>query len=246
MRAIAVLALLLSLLPATAASFEVASIKPYVSLGDRSKGKRGIAEATRMTFNGPTIRVTDITLPQLILFAYGLQDYELNEQSLPTWRSEQFDILAKAEGDTALTRDQFRQLFQSLLADRFQLKFHRETKQTSAYLLTLAKDGSKMKVSGPESKGSMSLTSAGMTVDGWTMDQLAQYFSATQREPVLNATGLKDRYDFKLAWSLPNETNSPYPSLFTAVQEQLGLKLERSKEPIQVFVVDSATRPSFD
>ncbi len=241
-----VLALLVSLLPAIAASFEVASIKPYVSGGDRNNGKRMIADGMRMSFNGPAIRVTDITLAGLITFAFDLKSYELGEPGSPSWKSEQFDILAKAEGDAPLTRDQFRPLFQSLLAERFQLKFHHETKQTSAYILTVGKDGSKMKVSDPDSKGSMSLTGAGMNVVGWTMDQLAQYFSVTQREPVLNGTGLPDRYDFKLAWSDPSDAKGTYPSLFTAVQEQLGLKLERRKEPIQVFVIDSATRPSLD
>jgi len=107
----------------------------------------------------------------------------------------------------------------------------------------LAKGGPKMRTSDPEAKGSMSLNASGMTVVAWSMDQLALYFAAIQREPVLNGTGLPGTYDFKLAWS---ETNSAYPSLFTAVQEQLGLKLEPRKEPIQMLIVESATRPSFD
>ena len=82
-----------------------------------------------------------------------------------------------------------------------------------------------------------------MTVVGWTMDQLARYFSDTQREPVLDGTGLMDRYDFKLAWS---DTNGAYATFFAALQEQLGLKLDRQKEAIQILVVDSAIKPSLD
>src|SRR5205085_6133246 len=97
----------------------------------------------RMTFSGPTARVTGATLGSLIEFAYDLKIYEIVEGSWPAWKSEQFDILAKAEGGGALTRDQFRPLFQALLAERFKLKFHRETKQMSGYMLTLAKNGPK-------------------------------------------------------------------------------------------------------
>lgn len=200
----------------------------------------------QMTFTGPTARVTGATLSSLIAFAYDLKSYETGEGNWPAWKSDRFDILAKAEGDGALTRDQFRPLFQALLSERFKLKFHRETKQMSGYMLTVIKNGPKLKPSDPEAKGFMSLTGtdyAAMTVVGWTMDQLARYFSTTLREPVLDGTGLAGSYDFKLAWS---DTNGAYATFFTALQEQLGLKLERHKEPVQVFVVDSAMQPSLD
>src|SRR5262249_31083224 len=139
----------------------------------------------------PTARVTGATLGSLVTFAYDLKSYELSEGGWPTWKSEQFDISAKAEGDGALTREQFRPLFQALLTERFKLKFHREPKQMSGYLLTLAKNGPKVKTSDPEAKASMSLTSSdhlAMNIVAWSMDQLAQYFSATLREPVLDGT----------------------------------------------------------
>ena len=199
-----------------------------------------------MTFSGPTARVTDATLEFLVAFAYDLKSYEIGEQGWPAWKSEPFDIVAKAEGDRPLTRDQFRPLFQTLLADRFKLKFHRQTKEMSGYMLTVAKGGPKVKASDPDAKGYMSTTGtdyAEMTVVGWTMDQLARQFSGQLREPVLDGTGLGGSYDYKLAWS---DTNTAYATLFTALQEQLGLKLERHKGPIDVFVVDGAVRPSLD
>jgi uncharacterized protein (TIGR03435 family) len=79
-----------------------------------------------------------------------------------------------------------------------------------------------------------------MTVVGWTMGQLASYFSNHLDEPVLDGTGLSDSYDFKLTWS---EKNSAYPTFFTAVQEHLGLKLEPQKGAIQLFFVESAAKP---
>ncbi len=204
------------------------------------------AEGMRVTFSGPTVRMTGATLGSIVTFAYDLKSYEFGEGSWPAWKSEQFDIAAKAEGDGALTREQSRPLFRALLAERFKLKFHRETKQMPGYMLTLAKDGPKLKTSDPDTKGSMSLSGrdyAEMKVAGWTMDEVARYFSTTMGEPVLDGTGLGERYDFRLAWS---DTNGAYATLVTALQEQLGLKLERRKEPIEVFVFDSAVRPSLD
>ena len=145
-----------------------------------------------------------------------------------------------------LSRDQFRALFQSLLADRFKLKFHREAKEMPDFLLTVAKGGPKMKLASSEAEPAMSAGGsdhAEQTFAAWTMDQFARQLTFHLHEPVVDGTGLAGRYDFKLAWS---DDNSAYPSFFTALQEQLGLKLERHKGPVQIFVVDNASKPSVE
>jgi len=200
-----------------------------------------------MILSGPRAIVSGATLASLISFAYDLKPFELGETNFPNWQSQQFDISAKAEGDGELTRDQFRQRFQTLLADRFQLKFHRETKDISGYMLTVTKSGAHIKSASPDEPSQMGISSpanyAEMTVFNWTMAQLERQLTLQLRQPVLDNTGLAEGYDYKLTWS---DNNPEYATIFTALQEQLGLKLEPHKGPIQILVVDSATRPSLD
>lgn len=200
-----------------------------------------------MILSGPRAIVTGATLASLIGFAYDLKPFELGDKGWPGWESQQFDISAKAEGDGQLTRDQFRPLFQALLRDRFQLKFHREAKETSGYMLTVTKNGAHIKTAATDEPSSMSISSPGnyaeMTIFNWTMEQLTRQLALQLGQPVLDNTGLTDGYDYKLTWS---DNNPEYATIFTALQEQLGLKLEPHKGPIQVLVIDSATKPSLD
>lgn len=201
----------------------------------------------RMTLSGPRAIVTGATLASLIAFAYDLKPYEIGEGGWPAWKSEQFDISAKAAVDGELTRDQFRLLFQTLLVDRFKLKFHRETKQVSGYLLTVGRNGSRMKAAIPDETSGMSLVSphkdVSMIVSNWTMEQLTRQLTVMFGEPVLDDTGLTGSYDYQLNWG---EDNSQYGALLTAIQDQLGLKLQAHKGPIQVLVVDGVVKPSLD
>jgi len=230
-----------------APSFEVVAIRPYVAPPSPTvNGKKRMDGGMRMTFSGPRATVNGATLQSLVMFAYDLKDYEIAESGWPSWSSQRFYVAAKAEGSAALGPDQFRVLFQALLRDRFELKFHREAKEMSGFLLTVAKDGPKMKLSAPDAGPTMSAGGsdhAEQTFAAWTMDQFARQLTFHVHEPVLDDTGLAGRYDFKLTWS---DDNSAYPSFFTALQEQLGLKLERHKGPVQIFVVDSASKPSVE
>ncbi len=151
-------------------------------------------------------------------------------------------------------------MFQTLLGERFKLKFHLDTKSTRGYSLVVAKNGPKLTKSAPDAESSMRLAAtsfAEMTVSKWTMAQLVfQLLSlmAGHAEggsvvpvPVVNATGIAGSYDFKLKWADDQDLNADpnLPSLFTALQEQLGLKLEpQKKASVQVLVVDSVERPS--
>ncbi len=224
-------------------AFEVVSIRPHVAIAPQNgKAIAGMS----LNFSGPRVSVNGATLRSLVNFAYDLKAYESSDQGWPKWASEQFDILAKAEGEDALTRDRARLFFRALLSDQFKLKFHYATKDVSGYMLNVAKAGPKLTPSDPDAKGYMTMTGtnyAEMKAVNFTMGQLATQLLGVVHEPVFDGTGLTGGYDFTLSWS---ENNPAYPTFFTAVQEQLGLKLEKHKGPIQMFVVDSAEKPPLE
>jgi uncharacterized protein (TIGR03435 family) len=229
-------------------AFEVVSIRPHVDTPPPGNGKGG-GRGMRTSYSGPRATFSGATLGSLVVFAYDLKPYETSDKGWPNWSAEQFDIVAQAPGKDGLSREQFGPLFQALLADRFKLKFHRETKEVSGYMLTVGKNGPKLKAADPDATAFMSLTSptgtdcAEMKVVSWSMDRLASYFSAILSEPVLEGTGLAGSYDYKLTWS---DQSAGCPALVTALQEQIGLKLESRKVTIQILMVDSAEKPALD
>jgi len=187
--------------------------------------------------------------------AYDVRNYQL--LGSPDWvNDDPYDIAAKAEGDSALTVDQVRQLLQALLADRFQLKLHRETKELSIYSLVVGKNGQKLKEATGDQFSMNIIRRPGqtlITVSKGTMAQLSATLSSQVGRPVLDMTGLKGGYDFKLTFapeSLQADANAAAsdsnnaPSIFTAVQEQLGLRLDSTKGPVEVLVIDHVERPS--
>ena len=139
-------------------------------------------------------------------------------------------------------------MLQALLAERFQLKFHSEAKEVSGYALLVAKNGPKLKPSPPDAQGGMRMNTPGqtvaMTVTKWSMEQLARQFSGQTQQPVLDKTGLAGEYDFQLMFVPDGASDTSAPELLTAIQEQLGLKLEPTKVPIEVLVIDHAEKPS--
>jgi len=256
-------------------SFEVVSIKP-ADPGDRRTMIR-FAPGGRFEANG-------VTLKLLMRVAYDVQDFQI--VGLPSWTdSNRFIVDAKtAEAKTAnstpehpstMTDDERKVLearlharIRALLADRFNLKAHLETREMPVYALTIAKGGSKLKTAedaagGPPRRGLMGGRGQ-LTGTGATLDLLIHLLSNATGRTVIDRTGLKGAYDFKLEWtpdpgemgimgppppgSPPGEKEaSPAPdgpSLFTALQEQLGLKLEPTKGPVQVVVVDHVEKPS--
>jgi uncharacterized protein (TIGR03435 family) len=228
-----------------APTFEVASIKVHSfasadHVGPPIAGNRG-------TFGG--------NLKQLIIYAYDLKVYQLGGG--PSWvehpstDTDYYDINAKAEGDGPLTDSRARQLLRTLLADRFQLRLHRESKETPVYALVVGKAGPKFKESAPDvttgSRASVSLATVASTFTKSPMSSLVRLLSATADRPVLDQTGLTGFYDFKIEFArdpAAAAAESSAVSLFTAVQEQLGLKLEARRAPIEVLVIDHAERPS--
>ena len=238
--------------PAAAPAFEVATIK--LSEPDTPGPLIGIS-AGRLTLTG-------FTFKELMVYAYWIHPSQVLEAAGPMdsqkWMdSEKFDIVAKPEGDH-VAEEQLRKMLQTLLADRFQLKFHHDRKQLPAYALVLGKDGSKMKARVPGDGGpGFRLVFQGARLPGRnaSIAQLAFVLQAVVMDrPVLDQTGLTGNFDFDLAWT-PNETqfggrggtmpaDPNSPDIFTAVQEQLGLKLEPQKDPVDVLMIDHAQKPS--
>jgi uncharacterized protein (TIGR03435 family) len=229
-------------------TFDVASIKPQ-ALTIGGTGFVGIQTS------GATLHAETQALAGLVTYAYGVEDFQLSGG--PSWTysrdlygSDTYEVLAKAGGDTAPTQDQFRQMLQTLLADRFQLKTHRENKEMPAYELVVAKNGSKLRPATADPKDQTNWRSArgaeqysGRKV---SMTTLVWLLRLQAGRPVVDKTGLTGTYDFELQWAAgdppPPETTGP--SIFTAVQEQLGLKLESAKASFPAIVIDYAERPS--
>jgi uncharacterized protein (TIGR03435 family) len=170
----------------------------------------------------------------------------------PSWlASTRFDFQAKADTEQmkGLTseqdRDLKRRMVQALLAERFQLKLHEETRTLPAYDLILAKGGSKLHPSGSNGK-SIGIGRTYFNGEGLTTVLIAQELSQIAGRVVVDKTNLAERYDLKLKWT-PDDapaTDNSDPSLFTAIQEQLGLKLEPAKEAAPVLVIDHIEMPT--
>ena len=223
------------------ASFEVASIKFHPD---------PITVSTDPSTRGSRVTATAVTLLDLITSAYGVRYEQI--AGGPGWmKTSHYDIVAKAEGEAPLTKEESRQMMQALLAERFQLKIHRETREVPVYALVVGKNGPKLKETSAGAPGDNFVLSsrAGMHMEATrgTMEQLARQLSATAGRPVINKTGLTGYYAYQLDWTpgnRPADPESDTPSLFTAIQEQLGLKLETAKGPMEMLIVDRAEKPT--
>ena len=259
--------------PAAAASFDVASVKP---------NKEGGPSSVRVTPGG-TLTVTNNNLRNIIRNAWNIT----NDQIVggPEWiDSDRFDITAKASRPFA-QQEEARKMLQALLAERFGLVTHAETREVPVYVLALArKDGAlgpQMKKSDLDCDALMAAVTAGgkmpdrlpngnlpcgisvrpaqgmVVASPASMEQFTRNLVGGVGRIVVDKTGLRGYYDFTLNFSPEGPPPAPgapagpppdstAPSLFTAVQEQLGLKLEPGREPIQVLVIDRAARPAAD
>ncbi len=218
-------------------AFEVASVKHVVQRFDTWMNFKGPSDTLR-GITGDRFKDESTTVADLIMDAYRMKEYQII--GLPSWavglRREKYKIEAKAGIDSP-TEAQVRQMLQTLLADRFQLKLHREQRELPVYALTVGKSGSKLKEIPADSQSGMSVQSL--------ISILAHFVD----RPVLDKTGLvAPKYQF--SWDQTEllqqlrELGAPVPSISSAVQDQLGLKLERQNEPLEVLVIDSVERPS--
>jgi uncharacterized protein (TIGR03435 family) len=213
------------------AAFEVASVKPAPP--DRRSSTLTIPEGTQITETG-------ISLAILIQLAFGL---EQNQMSGPDWiKSQTYDIAAKTEGEVSLTKEQMMPLLQQLLSERFKLTFHRETKALPGYALVVAKGGSKLQAAKEGASKGGYLLRDGIRVPSATTKTLAAMLAVSLKQPVIDKTGIAGDYEIKMSFAPEDASDATLPSIFTAVQEQLGLKLEAQKVPMEMLVVDHVER----
>lgn len=216
--------------------FEVASIRPSTANPNSSGINTGNGRLT----------ATNVTLKRCIMGAYGVGPNQIIGG--PDWLdADRFDIAAKAEqpvGDHILMT-----MLQTLLAERFTLGLHREMKPIESYVLEVAKNGPKLEKG--DGKGSSTNSGRGEIVaTNATMDRLAEILSRQMDLPVINHTSLEGDFKLKLQWTPEGATaakstdTTDGPSIFTAIQEQLGLRLHAQKVPVEVIVIDHVEKPS--
>jgi uncharacterized protein (TIGR03435 family) len=197
---------------------------------------------------------TNVSLKNLLQTAYGVKEDLIFGLSGPV-ESARFDVIAKIvdpdrEALKKLTETQERAMLMPFLLDRFGLKTHTETKILPVYELVVLAGGPKFQPSPPDpahSRGGGTSTRRGMlTAHDISMVVLASALTGQIHRTVIDKTGLLGNYDLGLKWSPddPTEAQSEFPSIFTAIQEQLGLKLQGAKGPVTTLVVDHAEMPS--
>ncbi len=246
--------------PSTPLSFEVASVK--VAAEGRN-GVRGGCHGIDSVYTpqqqaeAPPLGrcvITDARLSHLIGIAYGIT--MLNLKTGPDWIQRgdlRFNVEAKAENPNKTTEQQLLTMLQNTLVERFQMKFHRETSETSGFALLVGKNGPKLQATKSDEKG---LTFTGpegkaelkpfpgqpisMKACKVSIPELLNFLTALGGHgPGVDKTGLSGEYDFGLSWD-----EQAGPDLSTALRDQLGLRMEAEKVPVSVFVVDSAQKPS--
>jgi uncharacterized protein (TIGR03435 family) len=228
-----------------AAFFEVASMKPHDSTQTPNTPRNPLAAAREDINTGPgRLSMMNVTLNSATRWAYKLGVYEI---SGPEWISTlRFDIVAKAP--TAVPEEQLRVMLQSLLKERFKLEVHRESRQLSGYALVVGKNGTKLKP--VEGGGEGSMTGGAMMFQGHQMplSRLCDIVASALRTPVRDMTNLEGFYDFKvdlrpyLTGLQPGEQLDLVSVATTALDAELGLRLESRKFPVDVLVVDRAEK----
>lgn len=244
-------------------AFEVASIKPNKS------GQEG----GTLYIRAGTFRAVNVSLRSLIATAYGSDRSLFNDQIIgaPDWAvSDRFDIIAKIEGASQTLRE-LPPLLRPLLEQRFKLASHRETRPLPIFNLVTARADGRL---GPQMQRSIvdclarsAAVRAGATVvpppanrpacgmrfgtgtvsaGGLTLSNLVRMLSSTVERLVVDRTGLAGDFDVELQWAPDGTAPDDRPSIFTAVEEQLGLKLESTRAPVEVLVIDRVEHPTED
>jgi bla regulator protein blaR1 len=221
-------------------AFDVASVKPSRMLGPRD---------TSVNPNG--ISYSNVTVIDCVAAAWNVKPSQISGG--PDWsRSDRYDVAAKTTGST--DKDHLMMLLQTLLADRFKLMTHRETRQRAVYLLTAVQNGPKFHASDDAGTESV-FVDGGIAFRKMSMPALADYLTALTviDRPVLDRTGLKGSFDFTLRLFEEHTGMTGFDKkfamrdaehVFTDLQEQLGLRLEPARAPVETLVINRAERPS--
>lgn len=215
-------------------AFEVASVHLVLPKDD---GLTSISPPGALHFSA-----RNVTLVFLIELAFDVDPYQIEQK--PSWlESQEYVVNAKPEGDTALTREQLKPLLQQLLKQRFHLAYHREMKNLHGYALVIAKGGPKLKASDKTETAHAYILRDGVQARDMSMPQLATLLKlAFGGRPVIDRTGLTGSYDVDLKYAPIDDPNSSLPSVFTALQEQLGLKVEKQDVAVEMLVLDHIDR----
>lgn len=247
-------------------AFEVASVRPNTS---------GSGTISSRTLPGGRFEAINIPVIQLVQSAYQLREFQI--AGAPSWLSERYDVVAKADGEfppnTPGSIGAVALMLQSLLADRFALAVHKETREMDIYALVRTREdgrlGPRLRPSDldcdavwrtgvrppppPPVPGMRQVQPCGMRAGGGnlvasaaTLEVLTGNLSGATRRIVENRTGLTGRFDIDLSWAPDVSADTTQPSIFTALQEQLGLKLESTRAPVEILVIDSISRPDPD
>jgi uncharacterized protein (TIGR03435 family) len=221
-------------------SFEVATIKP--SRPDDTKGGFQVG--------GHRLLIQNQSVNDLLSFAYAIHQKQIVDG--PSWlETQKFDIVGQADVEGYANLRQIQEMLQKLLQSRFNLKFHREKRELLIYAITVAKGGPKLIKHTETSNGlptqSGSPSSGGRRFTNNSMSDFALGMQSFLDRPVVDQTALLGRYDFVLSWTPDDsstDSSNSAPALFTAIQEQLGLKLEPVKGPVDVYVIDRVGKPT--
>jgi uncharacterized protein (TIGR03435 family) len=222
----------------TVLQFEAASIKLH-TVTSPSTGRSGIEETQGL------IRIEDLSLKAIIQAAYGVKDYQF---SGPSWLdSVHFDIVAKPPA--GYQHPQLQPLLRNLLADRFKLAVHHESKETAGFGLEVAKADPKLREA-TKPRGYFTVRPGLIEEDRGSLADLANALARIVGRPVVDETGLTAAYEIKLEWrpdptsAAPVADDSPEagPSLFAALRDQLGLRLQPKKVAVETLIVDHAEK----
>ena len=252
-------------------TFDVASVRENKTLDTHA----GFTMGGRFAPHTTTLRVTNFTLENLLGMAYGVNSYQI--VGAPKWPwPTLFTIDAKGDSEAdaklaALTKEQQwaeqQHMLQALLAERFQLKTHWETKEGDVFHLVVAKGGQKMGAAGsmPPSAEEVKIfgdrpipvlrqknvgQGYGFFANDCSMDNLASMLTSQLGRPVADMTGLTGKYDFVLKYKGRFDSDrkvddtDPTPPMDRALQEELGLKVEAAKGPVKMLVIDHVEKPS--
>jgi uncharacterized protein (TIGR03435 family) len=236
-------------------SFEVASIKSADTDVDAVAIEGGCVGIDSPPNRLPTVplgrcRFINFPVNLLVAVAYRERD-EFNLQvdwtitNMPNWtKSAAFNIEAKAESPAKTTEGELLEMVRSLLADRFRLSFHREMREVSGLALTLAKGGHKLRLPAGERAGIFGGPGQTATGKAASSTAITTFVSRQLGLPISDRTGLTDLYDFNLMWVSDSDTSGP--SFLTALEEQVGLRLEKAKIMIPVVVIDNLDKPTLN
>jgi uncharacterized protein (TIGR03435 family) len=232
-------------------AFEVASLKPNTS------GEGGYRLSL---YPGGRLQGRNMSLQHMIQVAWDLKEKDQVTGPLSWLDTDKYDLDASA--GKVVGEPEARVMMQALLLDRFKLKIHRDTKDAPVYFLVQAKKGAAVApglhptpsgdcgamatpaaATGPCSGIALNVDTGKLTGRRADMPELANHLSMVMRRPVFDRTEIKGSYDFTLTWTADQSvTDAGGPSIYTALQEQLGVKLEAGRGPVEIIVVDSAEK----